>query len=962
MRRKRIFSIVFAALFLSVFVVSGIVKAAGGEHGGGASGEVNPGGGSYQSGCDYTYNTCTGAAWKYYAWPAGANSVHIDGQDSSESIYKSADITGRDAEICKKAGGYYRYGMVNRNTGAQWGVLGISGNNSATFDSIMLPGGQMHYSGPEDGLGGLAWDSVVAAYNAATAAYGNIGAGFVQGSRMAWFCASYGGGNNQPCEGPDCNGPGSSECPNINTPAGYTNSRSNEGWSSVRTQVRNVSLNTGFVSELYAKPGDGIQWRHCYFPGMQKVADTVATTSHPHTPTQIRHVADNVYNNVSEARMKNFNPWTNTYNIRNRSGNSSNLPYNAGDTSIRSLDNNYNVDQGWVGGSSSETSSLVGDPWHAKVWTTGTDWWSCTYVVQVPCKKSYQKGYYCHMVNTGRVNGYQSGKPIYVYEERCDECSSAVPGNCNVYKTVYYDSICDETRTNTCMHATDLHPYIKDRSLYSGDKSSETATVKVPYNYNLTSNVKINSDVVYAGETASLSNGQIWSVNKWNSVTQGSYTTKAPVVKGQIVTFVSDTDQSGRTGSGSFREGSVTTKSGALSPGETWSFPISSVNVDDIEAGKYFCVALRVYPTNSGSDTNWTDGEGNHSWGVSTADCKPIAKRPSFQVWGNGVFSNGSIVTGRSTKNNLAGLRGYAITGVNDGNVFGSWAERSVMALGTINGFASGAATVSNSSPGSFKDYGEYESSTSSGFCSYEVALTFANYTTKRAIPICGSGSTVAGQFATSPVTTEKFSYIESVTGEIGVPDNVSSNETIVVGQGGKYAVITNDTGKNILYHKSSGNIHLNQSLNLPKGNTYVVHSGGTVTINGNITYQDGYSSLEEIPKLLIYAKNINILCGVDRIDAALIAEERVNTCSDVSRTDYNNAARSRQLRINGTIITNYLDLARTYGAGTGAYSGVPAEIVNYDSTLVLWARSKAGTSESGALNATYTRELAPRY
>ena len=54
--------------------------------------------------------------------------------------------------------------------------------------------------------------------------------------------------------------------------------------------------------------------------------------------------------------------------------------------------------------------------------------------------------------------------------------------------------------------------------------------------------------------------------------------------------------------------------------------------------------------------------------------------------------------------------------------------------------------------------------------------------------------------------------------------------------------------------------------------------------------------------------------------------------------------------------------MKRTYGAGTGKYSGIPAEIINYDSTLVIWARSRADTGETGVLNATYTHELAPRY
>ena len=114
------------------------------------------------------------------------------------------------------------------------------------------------------------------------------------------------------------------------------------------------------------------------------------------------------------------------------------------------------------------------------------------------------------------------------------------------------------------------------------------------------------------------------------------------------------------------------------------------------------------------------------------------------------------------------------------------------------------------------------------------------------------------------------------------------------------------------------------------------------------------------IPKLIIYAKNIKINCEVTKIDAVLIADDNIDTCADIE--DVNAEGRSKQLTIFGTVITDTLDLKRTYGAATGTNSAVPAEIINYDTSLYLWANQNAGLTKSGRITSTYQRELPPRY
>ena len=98
-------------------------------------------------------------------------------------------------------------------------------------------------------------------------------------------------------------------------------------------------------------------------------------------------------------------------------------------------------------------------------------------------------------------------------------------------------------------------------------------------------------------------------------------------------------------------------------------------------------------------------------------------------------------------------------------------------------------------------------------------------------------------------------------------------------------------------------------------------------------------------------------------MDAVLIADETVNTCSEFSDlTQPNSQTRSNRLRINGTIIANKLIAGRTYGAATGTNSGEPAEILDYDTSLYLWGSPRADVTGSGKLESVYLTELAPRY
>ena len=156
-----------------------------------------------------------------------------------------------------------------------------------------------------------------------------------------------------------------------------------------------------------------------------------------------------------------------------------------------------------------------------------------------------------------------------------------------------------------------------------------------------------------------------------------------------------------------------------------------------------------------------------------------------------------------------------------------------------------------------------------------------------------------------------------------------------------------------------------------------VVHSENTVLVKDNIAYNGTYSKYSDLPKLVIYGKNVVIDCRVTRIDALIVADEKVVTCNnynkDINTTNdadfkkdiddhINEAANSNPLKVNGAIVAKTLISNRTYGAATGVNSIIPAEIINFDPTLYMWGNlGDDDGDDNGELEVTLTKELAPR-
>ena len=388
--------------------------------------------------------------------------------------------------------------------------------------------------------------------------------------------------------------------------------------------------------------------------------------------------------------------------------------------------------------------------------------------------------------------------------------------------------------------------------------------------------------------------------------------------------------------------------------------PLNSVNndlsgkIEDVEGimnstytanapvGSYFCVALAVYPYASGKllnantgtyvDTNTTPAEVNadNSWYISKPSCARVVKRPTFQVLGGSVYSAG-VVKSLTTEKIVSSER----------KAFGSWAEQSVVANGAVVKFASGAALSKGSDP---------------DFCRYQVPLTFAN---------SGCSSNQAGSADIAANTSGR----DAITNYWWL-DNPVKNTT-------SWEEGTSNGGSKLKYKYSDGDITFNGMSNISGDATYVIRSeNGNIYINGNIEYANGpYNMASQIPKMLIYANNIYIKCDVQRVDAILMAKSMINTCAKNDSSLYNNSDKNdvnnpnratTQLTVNGILMAEQILFDRTYG-GDGHIEGeggvnTPAEIVNYDTSAVIWGREEVTDDIDDSFKIIYQQELAPRY
>ena len=705
------------------------------------------------------------------------------------------------------------------------------------------------------------------------------------------------------------------------TPSSYTSTTNNNGTSSVVSKVKNTTLGTDWSDSVYAKPTDQSNWIHCYYPGAQFVANAQATgigTITAGTGLHGEHDNDldsgettsNGYDSLINlsSNWSNYLKITSTY-FRNPDPNLSS--YDHGDYGIKKMFDEYSVEKGKAGKSLRETGS-TSNPARAYVNNGGTHSWKCDW------------GESCS----------SCGQEPCVEEDEEGNCIT--PGAC---KSCY---------RSYCHHSNE---YLAG---YAGGSASDYALVKVPYNFINTASIKLKDNTVFAGEKSTIDSLTVNVLQRNNSTTQGTYATNANGVKIKVISYLSTSNTGSAmndVGSGknydicSLLSGyeacnevgsrdNITLNSSGKMEGSTDSVTPTAgktFNVYDASAGKYYCVVLAVYPASSGSDT-MMDTSGSNSWYVSAPSCAVIAKKPSMQVWGSGLYTANKIVVNNAKKyvvnDKLNDFSGTASSHV----VFGTWVEENIVASGLVNITSGASAGLAGSTVKTYDGLNGYYNSANNNntFCIMSP-LTMPNNK-------CSNASSTGGSSNSMSAPVDKAALISRFTEGDG---------------DGKYEL-----------HSGVCSLSAAPSFDTIKTHVYKCEDNNGFTINNNIEVLTGsYGSLVDIPKVIIYAKSIKISCSVSRVDAVLIADETVNTCSEFSDlTQPNSQTRSNRLRINGTIIANKLIAGRTYGAATGTNSGEPAEILDYDTSLYLWGSPRADVTGSGKLESVYLTELAPRY
>ncbi|MBR3144011.1 hypothetical protein IKF12_02300 [Candidatus Saccharibacteria bacterium] len=729
-------------------------------------------------------------------------------------------------------------------------------------------------------------------------------------------------------------------------------SNSNYGWHG----TMNVIGENNDKNVVYAKPEDRIYWTNIYYPYAQVNASETITTRH-----------DGVTNQAS-CEVTTHKKFSSAYSFNNS--------YSVNTTSPLGM-NGWTFQQG----NSLFTSGDLGAGTSAKQAVDGA---KNAYIIAAKDAGAI----FDDLISTDKYVpsytevGYNVHEWTYVVTipRTCADGGSYVDAEGNT-QYWYYEWDCSYDETRTASHPLYPFKYVADR-LYS------QSLVKIPYNFNNNATMNFHKDMVFSGESFDASDGNgVLSVKvnqRNNEVTDGNYATKVDDARVEIITYLSDKDQTGLEGKITkqdyeehinddicgyvyYIQGMCDTvydsgkialnSSGDISGGSPSTYNPGSYDVYDAMAGHYFCIVGAVYPASSGiekdekGDKNMSKN-GDGAWRISSPQCSVIAKKPSIQIWGGGLFSNGSISTLVSEKQHIFSL------GKQNGSIlFGSWVEEDLIANGKVRNFASGAGLGKNSS---ISAGAGVTGKVDNKFCSDLVSLTFANKIGNS----CSNGS--VGYSGIESSMTNRESLVDYFA-EIQTNESTSGNTYGI----GNYVRKVSATGKIITYYDIDGDVPSLSGLVTVTNNTNIVKASGNIVISGNIYYSgpgSGFTSLSQIPKTVIYAnKNIYIACNVSRIDAVLIAGGTIDTCYDGG--DVNSYARSNQLLVNGVLIADKLIPGRTYGNTMGIVGGSwnvgsesPAEIINYDSSLLLWSQSMAGAAESDTLTVTYQHELAPRY
>ncbi|MGK2896570.1 MAG: hypothetical protein ACSLEY_03155 [Candidatus Saccharimonadales bacterium] len=469
--------------------------------------------------------------------------------------------------------------------------------------------------------------------------------------------------------------------------------------------------------------------------------------------------------------------------------------------------------------------------------------------------------------------------------------------------------LCETISVSPRSHGTTLPPTI------DASPASLKRCIQVPYNYTLTPQVTINPVDIAEGDQPidvqpSISNtGPTQSADTDWRLTRLVYSPGVTPVLGlghsidgpcAYYTSASSCDQT--FGSG---ENAVVPNSG-LNLGSFTS------SVGGLEVGSKLCFGLSIKPW-----SNVPGGSGGDDWRHSSLACVTVAKRPKLQVHGGDVsVHDGGIITSLSQY-------GTGVTA----KTYGSWVEYGAISPDANQTFASGAG---------LRDGHTNPAAVPAPWSQ----LTFANVRVTgatKSVALGGYhlgtwGGTLAAQFRTLQAET-------ATTGTSLQLERLMLRDVRSLDYGASDVLISGIDGI---------------------AGTYIIRTAGDARITQNIEldYELTLASPRDIPQVVIVARNITIDAGVTRVDAWLVADESVDTCTNApAQLAISDCA--SPLTVNGVVQTKRLHLHRTAGGGSDT-PALPAETFMLPGYAYLWFQQLQSKPEF--VTSSYIVEKPPRF
>lgn len=268
-------------------------------------------------------------------------------------------------------------------------------------------------------------------------------------------------------------------------------------------------------------------------------------------------------------------------------------------------------------------------------------------------------------------------------------------------------------------------------------------------------------------------------------------------------------------------------------------------------------------------------------------------------------------------------------------DVYGSWSEYGIAASGIVNGMGSAAGYA-----GGIRQEGAALRAVN--LCDLSF-LSFANAGTSGAC-----SQTAIGRYAVGAPSRSIGDYYAAMP-----------SSTLL-----STSVVANNLGNGVQRPTGTGVVTL-QASTLAKRKSVIIYApNNDVVIAGDQRYIGGtYANTQEIPQLVIIARNITVNSNVTNIDAWLVAKKvgstggNIYTCNVVATSSTGNC--SSRLTVNGPVISDKLHMRRTAGADKNTAADA-AEVFNLRPDAYMWGAAQGGAS--GRIPTTSVTELPPRF